>query len=131
MKENLDEKLITEILIKGTEMKAPKDLSKRILDRWKLEEESVLSFTPIFPKLTWWILAFLFAGLFIWGFSKMSFPDANLDIAIFMDQVLENLEYSMLGFEEIVLPTVVVLVIMVSLNTFLLKSQIFQRSVFG
>lgn len=131
MKENIDEKLIKEILQKGTEMKAPIDLSSRIFDRWQLEEDSLPSFAPILPRLTWWILAFFFAGLFIWGFSKMSFSSVNSEISILMDQVLGNVEYAMVGFEGIVFPTVAVLVIMVLLNAFLLKYRIMQPRVLG
>ena len=72
-----------------------------------------------------------FASLFIWGFSKMSFPDGNSGIVIFMEQVLENIEYAIMGNEGIVFPTVAVLVIMVLINAFMLRFRIPQRRILG
>ena len=129
MKENLDEKLIREMLQKGTEMKAPEDLRSQILQRWQFEEERMPSIEPVLPRLTWWILGCFFAGLFIWGFSKMSLSGVNSKLAILSEQVLENLEYSIVGFEGIVVPSVAVLVLMVLINTVLLRYQILQQRV--
>ena len=131
MKKNLDEILIKEILQKGTEMTAPIDLSSRIIARWQLEEECIPFYIPVLPRLTWWILAFFFAGLFIWGFSKMSFSGVNTEVAILMEQIIENLEYSIVSNEGVVFPTIAVLVIMVLINAFLLKFRILQRWVLG
>ena len=131
MKKDIDEKLIKQILQKGTEIKAPKDLSARILDRWQLEEERLPSFAPVFPRLTWWILGFFFSALFIWGFSKMSFTGGGTEMAMLIEQFLENLEYTVVGLEEIVFPTTAVLVIMVLINSFLLRYRCLEKRVLG
>ncbi len=70
MKNEETHKHLRNILLKGTEHKAPAGMSEQVLKAWKARETIASMQHPLLPTWLWWGILCLIAALVFWALSN-------------------------------------------------------------
>ena len=121
MEDNKD--LIKSILERGTEAKAPADLSSRVLASWKAELSKPKVYAPLIPKFVWWILGVTFCSAFVWVLNSSSSSATPSKVTGLLENFTPHFTLSIPQINPVMIMAVAVLGMMIMLNALILRHQ--------
>ena len=123
MEENKENKIIQNILSQASEIKAPYDMSERVLSAWKTQSSKTQTYGPLIPVWFWFVLGVFFVGMIGWVFSSASITSGPSITQSLLNKGVEYLQLDLLSLNPVMITALGVFGIMLFINSFLLNIQ--------
>jgi hypothetical protein len=87
MKEENEEKIIKDILSRGSEFSAPADMPNLVLASWKQESATVKAYKPILPRWVLWAVVISMAAVIVSVLVNGTQAETPAVVASFLDSI--------------------------------------------
>ena len=123
MNKETDRRIVKNLLAKGTDHKAPHDMSDRVWSALNIQENKVQVYRPLIPSWIWIMIGVVVFGVLILASTSPSTSSGRLNWQEYLQPLAGYLDQSLYNISLIAFSSLMVLVIILLFNSLLIQTR--------